>query len=661
MSAQRKRRTARPTPAPAEPVGELVVEDSGAGAVPIPLDRLCLSPLNVRKCAEDAEATGALERTIAAFGLLQPLIAHPVPAGHQWAEPDDATHAVLAGGRRLRALRALAARGELPADTPVPVVVRDLAEGELIELSLAENLTRVDLRPWEVDAAVREMDEAGQTVAEIAAHLGQREIWVRQRLRLAVLDPGIFAEYAGGRLPADLAHAYAATEDQELQRAAWTHFQALPAHRHAATEIRRFLKVADAEEAELLAFVGEGVYRAAGGRFELDLFADEAGARGRIADPGTLRELANNKLAQLRQRLRRRTGRSDLVFLPEPPRTAYTIDHALHVDLGPDAADPGGRDPIDAPDGVACVLAVIEDGGCEASWYWPDHKTKRAAAKQSPAHPEEARSAVSKGLDVPEDAGFDRYASQGQAARAAVKDEHGFSADGLQLVRSLRRELLRATLVADAAEMGSLGRDYATWALLRQELGNAHGAAAAGARGLVNGWNAGDDEPRELAAGFLADTEARRIWGEAVDGIARAEFVTLADSDKALAAWLDAPESVRRLAGAVLAGLMLVRSANVAGWRVPAHDELARRAEADDATLRALWQPTAEFVGLLPKMKRLELAEPVVGREMTTRWSKLKDAELSGAVATVLAGQPDWLHPLLTFGVRAPAQAEAAE
>ena len=82
----------------------------------IPLSQLELSPGNVRKTPADASAFTELKASIAAHGLLENLIARAMEPG-----PDGPVrYAVIAGGRRLAAMQALAAEGALDEDHPVP-------------------------------------------------------------------------------------------------------------------------------------------------------------------------------------------------------------------------------------------------------------------------------------------------------------------------------------------------------------------------------------------------------------------------------------------------------------------------------------------------------------------------------------------------------------
>ena len=100
----------------------------------IPLSQLELSPRNVRKTPADASAFTELKASIAAHGLLENLIARSMGP----SQDGPGRYAVIAGGRRLAAMQALAAEGALDEDHPVPCrMIGDIVAAE--EVSLAEN------------------------------------------------------------------------------------------------------------------------------------------------------------------------------------------------------------------------------------------------------------------------------------------------------------------------------------------------------------------------------------------------------------------------------------------------------------------------------------------------------------------------------------------
>ena len=78
----------------------------------IPLDRLSVAPENVRRTPPDASAEAELKASIAALGLLGNLVVR--------SEGPEGGYAVIAGGRRLAALKTLAADGVLDAPIPCP-------------------------------------------------------------------------------------------------------------------------------------------------------------------------------------------------------------------------------------------------------------------------------------------------------------------------------------------------------------------------------------------------------------------------------------------------------------------------------------------------------------------------------------------------------------
>jgi hypothetical protein len=143
----------------------------------------------------------------------------------------------------------------------------------------------------------------------------------------------------------------------------------------------------------------------------------------------------------------------------------------------------------------------------------------------------------------------------------------------------------------------------------------------------------------------------------AVEETAAQPFITGADPAVAFTAFATSGLQVRAVGAAVLAGLQLARSANTPGLRMAAHDRLAQRAGATDAVIAPLARPTPEFLGLFSKIERLALIQPHVDAGELRRLGRLRDRDLSRAIADRLA-QLDWVHPLLSFE---PAHPEPVE
>lgn len=618
------------------------------------VSQLVVSPANVRTNREDAENVGALKASIRTVGLLLPMVVHHMPAGNA------AEFGVLAGGRRLRALQELIAEGVLPEDHETDVMVRDLTPALITQMSLHENLLRRDLRDYEVNAAIARAYDEGSTVETIAENIGQRPVWVARQLRLGKLEPSIFAAYVEGRISSEQAEAYAATEDRDLQQAAWTHFAALHDYDRTPQKIRAYLKIGDAELERLLRFVGLQAYENRGGRMELDLFTDGP-ERGRICDEGILRQLAENKLAHHREAIRAKTGRSDLRFVGAAPGAHGYADQTL--ELFPGVGKKGASLELPAGD-VVVTVSVRNDGEVETRYWWASRKAKREGEGTAQAGKSGAKVYTAIDSRVVAGEAFDSSAnpSHAVAARAAVKDVHGVTGEGLHVMRSIRREVLRAILADDADQSGTLGRDYVIWAQLRAELSKSVREAHVGARGLSNMWRGSEEaEPAEFVAPFVEDAEAHAVWTHAVDRIAAEPFMQCESPEESLIAFVGAPEVTKRRAGAVLAGLALLRSANTPGWRVGSHDALATLAGITDADIRRYWTPTPRFMALFPKMRRLELAQPHVDEESFREWHKLNDQVLTGATAGALQQNLGWVHPLLSFGVATAPEDGATE
>lgn len=163
--------------------------DAPAGAparlVDLPLDSIAANPDQPR--AElDEEALAALAASVAASGVLQPVVVRP---------PDAAgVHVLVAGERRWRAARIAG----LPS---VPAVVRQVDDRESVEFALAENLVREDLSPIDVaQACACLVEDFGQSHAELAARLGRSRPAISNLIRLLELPESVQALLARGEL-----------------------------------------------------------------------------------------------------------------------------------------------------------------------------------------------------------------------------------------------------------------------------------------------------------------------------------------------------------------------------------------------------------------------------------------------------------------------------
>ena len=252
------------------------------------LDTLEPSPENVRKAPPEAAALAELKASIAAHGLLASLVVRPI-------ESVRPRYAVVAGGRRLAALKALAAEGVIPVNHPVPCRV-DTGDTPPEELSLAENVVRVAMHPADQAQAFGRLAAGGASVAAIAARFGVSERVVEQRLRLGNAAPALLDAYRAGALDLDTVQAFAVTADTARQMAVYEELRAGRV-RPSPWQVRRMLTDDRVPGAAALArFVGVEAYEAAGGALDRDLFADDEGEGLWFEDPKLLSDLAMSRL-----------------------------------------------------------------------------------------------------------------------------------------------------------------------------------------------------------------------------------------------------------------------------------------------------------------------------------------------------------------------------
>ena len=265
----------------------------------IPLHSLVPSPQNVRKTPAERAAFKQLKASIAAHGLLENLLVQPARGN---GEADD-RHEVVAGGRRLAALRVLAEDGAIAPDHPVPCHV--VANGDnASELSLVENTVRVAMHPADQVEAFAKIARDGGTVAEIAARFGVSERTVEQRLRLGNAAPELLDAYRAGELGLQALQAFCVTADAKLQLAVWEELKAQH-YGPSVWQIRRLLTEGRIPAtADIARFVGADAYEAAGGALTRDLFAEEDDRGTWFDDPALLRKLALDRLEAAAEELR---------------------------------------------------------------------------------------------------------------------------------------------------------------------------------------------------------------------------------------------------------------------------------------------------------------------------------------------------------------------
>lgn len=266
---------------------EAITDDATAGdLIAVPLSRLVLSPLNMRK--HGGENVDELAALIKAQGLMQNLVVIP----HQTKRGKETDlYGVIAGGRRLRALKQLAGAGDLSADAEIICKLTTIEEA--IASSVAENSGREPMSVADTVTAFAAMLAAGAGIEDVAVCFGISPLTVRRRLKLAGVSPKLFALFRADKMNLDQLMALAISDDHTAQERAWE--STPPYSRHASTLRRQLLgEEIDASRDTVARFVGLAAYEAAGGPVVRDLFAEEES--GYIADVALLHRLAMARL-----------------------------------------------------------------------------------------------------------------------------------------------------------------------------------------------------------------------------------------------------------------------------------------------------------------------------------------------------------------------------
>jgi len=151
------------------------------------------------------EELDELSRSILEQGILQPLMVRKAETGYE----------LIAGERRLRAAR-IAGMNE------VPVVVKNVSDSQLLEISIIENIQREDLNALEESEAYnRLMKEFHLTQEEVAVRVGKSRPAIANLLRLRQLPEPIKTSIMDGALTMGHARALLGADTPAQQHAAW--------------------------------------------------------------------------------------------------------------------------------------------------------------------------------------------------------------------------------------------------------------------------------------------------------------------------------------------------------------------------------------------------------------------------------------------------------
>lgn len=167
----------------------------------------------------DAESLSQLADSIAANGLIQPIVVRRLDAGGESKSVGDNTvdgefYQIIAGERRWRAAK-------LAGLSEVPVVIIEADDKKAAEYALIENIQREDLNPIEEAAAFRSLiDEYGLTQETAAKQVGKSRAAVANSMRLLELPDEVKSMLAEKKLTAGHARALLGLNDKSLIPAA---------------------------------------------------------------------------------------------------------------------------------------------------------------------------------------------------------------------------------------------------------------------------------------------------------------------------------------------------------------------------------------------------------------------------------------------------------
>ena len=143
-----------------------------------------------------------LAETIKEKGILDPLMVRKMGEGYE----------LIAGERRWRAAQKAGLK-------EVPVIVREVDDREVLEISLIENLQREDLNPIEKAEGLKRLIEEFQVSQEkISARVGKDRTTVTNALRLLKLPPQVKNELVENRITQGHAMAILSLESRERQK-----------------------------------------------------------------------------------------------------------------------------------------------------------------------------------------------------------------------------------------------------------------------------------------------------------------------------------------------------------------------------------------------------------------------------------------------------------
>ena len=175
-------------------------EEQIKSEIMVPILKVEPNPNQPRRQFDD-DSLQELADSVKQYGILQPLI----------VKKHDKFYEIIAGERRWRAAK-------LAGLKEVPVLIRDYAENEIVEIALIENIQREDLNPIEEALAYKRlMEEFSLKQDQVAAKVSKSRAAITNSLRLLKLDQRVQNLLSEEMITTGHARALLAIEDPDQQ------------------------------------------------------------------------------------------------------------------------------------------------------------------------------------------------------------------------------------------------------------------------------------------------------------------------------------------------------------------------------------------------------------------------------------------------------------
>ena len=169
---------------PATPPSAPAPVEANGKPLEIQLELIDRNPFQTRTAFDPAKLT-ELAQSIAATGVVQPIIVRPLAAGR---------YQLINGERRLLASREA-------GKSTIPAIVRQVSDELAMEMTIVENLQRADLNPMEQARAYQRLsNDFKMTQEQMALRTGKERASVANFLRLLRLPEGVQQKVEAGDL-----------------------------------------------------------------------------------------------------------------------------------------------------------------------------------------------------------------------------------------------------------------------------------------------------------------------------------------------------------------------------------------------------------------------------------------------------------------------------